>query len=187
MSYPLTERPPQLGPHPFNHNQAASAEAEYDRLRALARRAQDPARRHQYNKQASEFIFRENNAPNRVSEDELDLHGQFVEEAEEILEARINHARSTGQSHLHVIVGKGNHSANHIQKLKPKVEQAYNTVPNIMLIQTHTITITHLITVMVRTHMLHRRDPSLSTRGADTRRITGLINKATGDTLRMKR
>ncbi|KAL1994705.1 hypothetical protein VTN49DRAFT_2175 [Thermomyces lanuginosus] len=76
-----------------------------------------------YNKQASEFIFRENNAPGRVDPDTIDLHGQFVEEAEEILEQRIRAARQRGDTHLHVIVGKGNHSVNHVQKLKPRVEQ----------------------------------------------------------------
>ncbi|KAK2751558.1 hypothetical protein FQN55_000279 [Onygenales sp. PD_40] len=95
----------------------------------------------EYNKQASEFIFRENNADGRVPSDTIDLHGQFVEEAEDILEERIKYARQHGQTHLHVfskfdvlinarqcgptqrIVGKGNHSTNHIQKLKPRVEQ----------------------------------------------------------------
>jgi len=76
-----------------------------------------------YNKQASEFIFRENNAEGRVASDTIDLHGQFVEEAENILEERIRYAKSTGQTHLHVIVGKGNHSAAHLQKIKPRVEQ----------------------------------------------------------------
>lgn len=91
----------------------------------------------QYNRQASEFIFRENNAPGRVPGDTIDLHGQFVEEAEDILEERIKYARSTGQTHLHVIVGKGNHSPAHIQKIKPRVEQIcselglqYHTEPN---------------------------------------------------------
>lgn len=56
----------------------------------------------QFNKQASEFIFRENNADGRVPEDTIDLHGQFVEEAEDILEERIKHARQSGQPHLHV-------------------------------------------------------------------------------------
>ena len=90
-----------------------------------------------YNKQASEFIFRENNAEGRVASDTIDLHGQFVEEAENILEERIRYAKSTGQTHLHVIVGKGNHSAAHIQKIKPRVEQIcqreglqYHTEPN---------------------------------------------------------
>lgn len=77
----------------------------------------------QYNKQASEFIFRENNADGRVPADTIDLHGQFVEEAEDILEERIRYAQSHGQTHLHVIVGKGNHSPGHVQKIKPRVEQ----------------------------------------------------------------
>jgi len=91
----------------------------------------------QYNKQASEFIFRENNAQDHVPADTIDLHGQFVEEAEDILEERIRYAQSTGQTHLHVIVGKGNHSPGHIQKIKPRVEQVcqelglqYHTEPN---------------------------------------------------------
>lgn len=90
-----------------------------------------------YNKQASEFIFRENNAEGKVPADTIDLHGQFVEEAEDIVEERIKYARSTGQTHLHVIVGKGNHSPGHIQKIKPRVEKVcqelglqYNTEPN---------------------------------------------------------
>lgn len=102
MSIPLTERPSQIGSHPFGHSQSASAEKEYDRLRSLARQAHDPGTRHQYNKQASEFIFRENNAPGRVHDDEIDLHGQFVPEAEDIIEQRIRYAQSTGQTHLHV-------------------------------------------------------------------------------------
>lgn len=73
----------------------------------------------------------------KVAGDTIDLHGQFVEEAEEILEQRIRYAQSTGQTHLHVIVGKGNHSPGHIQKIKPRVEQVcrelglqYNTEQN---------------------------------------------------------
>jgi DNA-nicking Smr family endonuclease len=56
----------------------------------------------QYNKQASDFIFRENNAPGRVADDTIDLHGQFVEEAEQILEQRIRYGQQNGQTHLHV-------------------------------------------------------------------------------------
>ncbi|OOO11294.1 protein of unknown function DUF1771 [Aspergillus oryzae] len=143
-----------MGPRAFNHEQSSDAEAEYDRLRGLAREeaekrgscfqrsqeaysAGDGAKAKElseqgkahgrkmaeYNKQASEFIFRENNAEGRVEPDTIDLHGQFVEEAEEILEERIKYAREHGQTHLHVIVGKGNHSANHVQKIKPRVEQ----------------------------------------------------------------
>ena len=55
-----------------------------------------------YNTQASGYIFRENNAEGRVDSDTIDLHGQFVEEAEDILEQRIRYAQQTGQTHLHV-------------------------------------------------------------------------------------
>lgn len=58
----------------------------------------------EYNKQASEFIFRENNSNGRVAADTIDLHGQFVEEAEDILEERIKYAKAHGQNHLHVYV-----------------------------------------------------------------------------------
>ncbi|EMC99329.1 hypothetical protein BAUCODRAFT_137521 [Baudoinia panamericana UAMH 10762] len=164
MSYPQT----RLGGGAFNHGPSSSSEAEYDRLRDLARKEQgqhqhfaakaseaynagDGAGAHQfselskqhaaqadaYNKQASEFIFRENNAVGKVASDTIDLHGQFVEEAEEILEQRIRYAQQTGQTHLHVIVGKGNHSPGHIQKIKPRVEKVcqelglqYNTEHN---------------------------------------------------------
>ncbi|RMZ79349.1 hypothetical protein DV737_g3447, partial [Chaetothyriales sp. CBS 132003] len=167
MSYQM-QAVKHVGSRPFNHSQSAEAEAEYDRLRALARdeagkrsscfdRSQQAyqrgdgaaahslseegkqhgAKMEQYNKQASEFIFRENNASGRVPADTIDLHGQFVEEAEDILEERIKYAQSTGQTHLHVIVGKGNHSPGHVQKIKPRVEQVcrelglqYHTEPN---------------------------------------------------------
>lgn len=56
----------------------------------------------QFNKQASDYIFRENNAIGRVADDTIDLHGQFVEEAEEILQNRIRYAQQQGQTHLHV-------------------------------------------------------------------------------------
>lgn len=81
------------------------------------------ARMAEYNKQASEFIFRENNAPDRVDSDEIDLHGQFVEEAEDILFQRIRACQERGEDHIHVIVGKGIHSAHHVQKIKPAVEK----------------------------------------------------------------
>lgn len=76
-----------------------------------------------YNQQARDFIFRANNAEGRVAGDTIDLHGLFVEEAEDVLEERIRTARAQGQTHLHVIVGKGNHSRGHVQKIKPRVEQ----------------------------------------------------------------
>ncbi|KAK3954203.1 hypothetical protein QBC32DRAFT_336848 [Pseudoneurospora amorphoporcata] len=81
------------------------------------------AKRDALNKQAAEFIFRENNHTERVAADTIDLHGLYVEEAEDILEARIRDAQARGQTHLHVIVGKGHHSAGGVRKIAPRVEQ----------------------------------------------------------------
>jgi hypothetical protein len=52
---------------------------------------------------------------------EIDLHGLFVEEALERVEQRIRLCRSRSIDHLIVIVGRGNHSANGISRLKPAV------------------------------------------------------------------
>ncbi|KAK2807923.1 hypothetical protein FQN50_005165 [Emmonsiellopsis sp. PD_5] len=85
----------------------------------------------EYNKQASEFIFRENNAEGRVPSDTIDLHGQFVEEAEDILEERIKYARQHRQTHLHVfakfdVLINADDAALRkelLGRLKPRVEQ----------------------------------------------------------------
>lgn len=74
-----------------------------------------------YNRQAAEYVFRENNTDS--AEDEIDLHGLYVKEAEWILQKRISECLRTQQSHLKVIVGKGLHSQNGIAKLKPAVDQ----------------------------------------------------------------
>ena len=58
-----------------------------------------------------------------MADDTIDLHGQFVEEAEDLLKARIRDAQRRGQSHLHVIVGRGNHSAGGVAKIRPRVER----------------------------------------------------------------
>ncbi|KAL2436248.1 hypothetical protein ABEF95_006781 [Exophiala dermatitidis] len=115
----------------YKRGDGAAAHALSEEGKAHGRKMEE------YNKQASEFIFRENNAPGRVAPDTVDLHGQYVEEAEDILEERIRYAQAHGEDHLHVVVGKGNHSDGHVQKLKPRVEQVckelglqYQTEPN---------------------------------------------------------
>ncbi|KAK7751649.1 hypothetical protein SLS62_006475 [Diatrype stigma] len=108
----------------FDRSRRAYESGDGAQAKALSNEGKEhAARMAEYNKRASEYIFRENNAPGRTAADTVDLHGQFVEEAEDILEQRIRYAQQHGQTHLHVIVGKGNHSANHVQKLKPRVEQ----------------------------------------------------------------
>ncbi|KAK6198643.1 uncharacterized protein RJT21DRAFT_517 [Scheffersomyces amazonensis] len=74
-----------------------------------------------YNRQAAQYVFRENNTDS--GPDEIDLHGLYVKEAEYVLQQRIASAIRTNQSHLNVIVGKGLHSANGIAKLKPAIDQ----------------------------------------------------------------
>lgn len=71
------------------------------------------------NIKAAEYVFRENNYDS--AGDEIDLHGLYVKEALFVLQRRIANDIRTNQSHLNVIVGKGNHSANGIAKLKPAV------------------------------------------------------------------
>lgn len=73
-----------------------------------------------YSRQAAEYVFRENNTDS--AEDEIDLHGLYVKEAEWILQSRITECLNTNQSHLKVIVGKGLHSKNGVAKLKLAVE-----------------------------------------------------------------
>jgi len=81
----------------------------------------------QFNKQASDFIFRENNANGRVPDDTIDLHGQFVEEAEDILEERIKYARHSGQTHLHVYVHPDGYFG--LELMKPAELLARETIP----------------------------------------------------------
>lgn len=74
-----------------------------------------------YNQQAAEYVFRENNTDS--AEDEIDLHGLYVKEAEFFLQLRIVQFIKTNQSHLNVIVGKGLHSKHGIAKLKPAIDE----------------------------------------------------------------
>ena len=144
-SHPLTSSP-------VGKSHEAEVEAEYDRLRDLAR---DAARQRsscmsrsqaafksgdgaaakslseegkkygremeRWNKAASDFIFREENADQ--PQDTIDLHGQFAEEAEDIVEEAIKVRKGNGETHLRVIVGKGNHSVGGVMKIRPRVEK----------------------------------------------------------------
>lgn len=72
------------------------------------------------NQDAATYVFRANNAS--CKEDEIDLHGLHVEEAKFYTEQRIIACKERRENHLHIIVGKGIHSVNHIQKIKPAIE-----------------------------------------------------------------
>ncbi|KAI0454600.1 hypothetical protein F5B21DRAFT_474438 [Xylaria acuta] len=70
---------------------------------------------------ASEIIFKANNQ--NAGADAIDLHGLYVAEAVKRVEKRVHADRSEGKTHLHVIVGQGHHSVDHIQRIKPAIEQ----------------------------------------------------------------
>ncbi|KAI1355689.1 DUF1771-domain-containing protein [Xylaria sp. FL0043] len=141
----------RIGGRDFNHPPSPTVEAQYKQWReeadkedqkksdcfqraheayengdgARAKQLSNEGKKHaakadELDRKASEMIFRVNNA--HTTADTIDLHGQQVHEAIDILTKRIQHDQSNGQTHLHVIVGKGIHSVGHIQKLKPAVE-----------------------------------------------------------------
>lgn len=127
--YATSHQSEYLGGHdssPFSHPAHADAEAHCNKLRQEAQSAFQSghhAEGAKFNQQASEYIFRENNAPGRVAEDTIDLHGQHKVEAVKIVEERIEAGRARNEDHLHVIVGKGNHSINRVAVLKPAIEE----------------------------------------------------------------
>lgn len=54
----------------------------------------------------------------------IDLHGQFVEEALDLLRERLTMLLSNGhEDKLHCIVGAGHHSKNHVARIKPAVHK----------------------------------------------------------------
>lgn len=79
-------------------------------------------RRNQLNKQAAEWIYKENNQ--HMPSDTIDLHGLYVHESLIYAETFINQAeRNGGPDRLRIIVGKGLHSQNFQAKLKPAIEK----------------------------------------------------------------
>lgn len=116
------------------HQEAGLRSSCYDRSKqayshgdgAQAKQLSDEGHQHdaqmnRYNAQAAEWIFNENNQ--NIPPDQIDLHGLYVQESIEYTERKINWCKANNMDHLHVIVGKGIHSVDHIQKLKPAIEQ----------------------------------------------------------------
>jgi hypothetical protein len=79
------------------------------------------ARADALNAQASALIFAANNGGRDA--DTIDLHGQYVAEAAALVEARLRAARAAGRPWLHVVVGRGTHSREHVQRVRPCVER----------------------------------------------------------------
>ncbi|KAJ7680235.1 cytoplasmic protein [Mycena polygramma] len=73
------------------------------------------------NKEASDWIFIENNKDSKPGE--IDLHGLYVKEAIDHTDRALQEAKSRGDSEVHLIVGKGLHSQGHVAKIKPAIEE----------------------------------------------------------------
>jgi len=73
------------------------------------------------NKQASDWIFIENNKDSKP--EEVDLHGLYVKEAIERTDRAIEDAKRRGGSELRFVVGKGLHSQGGAAKIKPAIEE----------------------------------------------------------------
>lgn len=76
------------------------------------------------NRKAAEYVFIENNKDS--DDNDIDLHGLYVKEAEYILKQRIISGIRKNQASLDCIVGKGLHSKNGVAKLKPAVQNLCN-------------------------------------------------------------
>lgn len=103
-------------------SQAAYKKGDKSRAHELSTKAKEKLEEAEgYNIQAAEYVFVANNADSKSYE--IDLHGLYVKEAKWILQRRVAGAVKSGESELHVIVGKGLHSSNGIAKLKPAIQE----------------------------------------------------------------
>ncbi|KAK0502562.1 hypothetical protein EDD18DRAFT_696432 [Armillaria luteobubalina] len=75
----------------------------------------------QLNKEASNWIYLENNRSRQPGE--IDLHGLYVKEAKAYTDTAIAKAMLRGDSELRLIVGKGSHSEGGIAKIRLAIEE----------------------------------------------------------------
>jgi len=73
------------------------------------------------NARAANLYFEDNNRGKGLGE--IDLHGLHVSEAVERVEQRLKQCEAQRLAQLVVIVGRGNHSAGGVQKVKPAMEK----------------------------------------------------------------
>ncbi|KAJ7045429.1 cytoplasmic protein [Mycena alexandri] len=93
---------------------------------AGAKQLSNEGKEHQHkmnslNKEASDWIFVENNKDSKPGE--IDLHGLYVKEAIEHTDRALQKAKQRGDTEVHLIVGKGLHSQNGAAKIKPAIEE----------------------------------------------------------------
>ncbi|KAM0754360.1 DUF1771-domain-containing protein [Meredithblackwellia eburnea MCA 4105] len=105
----------------FNASKQAYSSGDGARAKQLSNEGHEHQRKKDdYNQQAANWIYNENNKRQPLGS--IDLHGLYVQESVDFTEKGIQNARRNNLSELRVIVGKGNHSANHVAKIKPAIE-----------------------------------------------------------------
>lgn len=106
----------------FEESHQAYSNGDGARAKELSNKGkQHKNRMEELNRQASEWIFIENNKDSQPHE--VDLHGLFVKEAITYTDRALQQARARGDNEIHLIVGKGLHSKNGAAKLKPAIEE----------------------------------------------------------------
>ncbi|KAK0504879.1 cytoplasmic protein [Armillaria luteobubalina] len=75
----------------------------------------------QLNKEASDWIFVENNRDSKPGE--IDLHGLYVKEAIARTDIALDEAKRRGDTEIRLIVGKGLHSKGGAAKIRPAIEE----------------------------------------------------------------
>ncbi|KAG8948699.1 hypothetical protein FRC03_000590 [Tulasnella sp. 419] len=78
-------------------------------------------KKNQFNKQASELIYKKYNPWNRP--DLINLHGLHTDEAIKYTEAAIKAARQSGKNEVKLIPGWGKHSKDGVAKINPAVQE----------------------------------------------------------------
>eukprot|EP00744_Colponema_vietnamica_P008505 GILI01012128.1.p1 GENE.GILI01012128.1~~GILI01012128.1.p1 ORF type:complete len:146 (+),score=24.90 GILI01012128.1:291-728(+) len=104
----------------YQESQEAYQRKEGARAKELSLLGKEEERKmHEANQSAVQVIFESNNRTRPPNE--IDLHGLFVKEAVEVMRKKLEESKRNGVKSLVVIVGRGNHSQNGIQKLKPAI------------------------------------------------------------------
>ncbi|KAK0212950.1 cytoplasmic protein [Desarmillaria ectypa] len=93
---------------------------------AAAKELSNQGKKHQQkmeelNKEASDWIFIENNRDSEPGE--IDLHGLYVKEAIARTDIALEEAKRRGNSEMRLIVGKGLHSRGGTAKIRPAIEK----------------------------------------------------------------
>ncbi|KAJ3776478.1 hypothetical protein FB446DRAFT_721123 [Lentinula raphanica] len=106
----------------FQESHEAYARGDGAGAKELSNKGKEHQRKmEQFNKQASDWIYTENNKDSKTGE--IDLHGLYVKEAIERTDSAIVDAKHRGESEIRLIVGKGMHSSGGVAKIKPAIEE----------------------------------------------------------------